>query len=412
MRKLLLALLIVAFAAAAFAQELKISGEAKSGIYWEQVQKEGKAVEANEDRLKLHSTDEAGEHEGRFRLNLDYDNGNNGGMKAQINWERWKNTGSDQPLWEYAFGYGNFFEDQLTVAVGKLGASPWGTGEPDLWKELEQYYNGGGMRIEWKPAFVPGHLNIGFVLSWFNEGTDSTRTASFVDLLQESVLGLSYANDVFMIRLAYRLDSTYDSPTKVNGVEIDKLYGEGEGDEFLYRLEEYKLNELVPGMSFRAVGYYMGLVSTAPKFYKNWVYFRFDPPELFGLDTPFTAQIRLGYDYVDFYDEKEKETELRYTPTRNVFHVTPSFYWHFFHKLVSIGAYFTYQQDLGSDKIWPGSPYESIEVEPKLQLNFGSSYIAFAYNWKKQYVLPYSERGTKDPIKQTQFINLRFCVYY
>jgi len=408
MRKLTSVLLILAlttvFAALTFAQELKVSGEAKSGIYWQQVQKEGKAIEANEDALKLHNTEDAGPYHGRFRLNLDYDNGDNRGMKAQINWENWGNN--QQPLWSYAFGYGNFFEDQMTVAVGKLGASPWGTGEPDMWKELEQYHSGGGMRIEWKPAFVPGSLNVGFVLSWFNEGTSTTRTASFVDLLQESVVGIAYANDLFALRLGYRLDSTYDSK------ENAKLNGDGEGDEFLYRLEEYKLNELVPGMSVWAVGYYMGLVSTASQYYKNWLFFQYDPPELGSLETPFTFRLRLGYDYVDFYDDEEKEDALKYTPTRNVFHVTPSFYWHFFHKLVSIGALFSYQQDLGADKIWPGSPYESIQVEPKLQLNFASSYIAIAYNWKKQYVLPYTERGTKDPVKQTQFINLRFCIYY
>ena len=439
MKKLTSVLLITAFAVffsiAAFAQEgepsLKLSGETKTGIFWVQQQDQGKEPEktpGGKQPVRLHSTDDAGEDQGRFRLNLDYDNGKNFGMKARIQWENWKNTDSDQPLWQYAFGYGNFFEDQLTVAVGKLGASPWGITGPDIWTELEQYKYGGGMRIEWKPAFVSvGRLNAGFVLNWFDADTVGSRTASFIDILRESVLGASYVHDAFAIRLAYRLDSEFDlepatyetDPLDTSKKRIKDDDTSPRGDELTYQLEERLLNELLPGMKIYAIGWYRGLFAKDPKFanFINWVYAEYDPPELFDLDTPFTAQIRLGFDYIG-YDYDGAYAETKYQPgfikgPRGEFHVSPSFYWHFFNKLLSVGAMFSYRQDLGENKVWSGSPYQQIELEPKLQLNLISSYIALAFNWKREYIPgDYPERKSNDPTRQTQSINLRFCVYY
>jgi len=398
MKKIISVLIITAFTAAVFAQELNLSGEAKTGIYWEQVQEQGKPVEVNKDALRLHSKDDAGSNQGRFRLNLDYDSGKNFGMRARIDWENWSNTDSEQPKWKYAFGYGNFFENQMTLSVGKLGGSPWGTGGPEKWKELEQNNNGGGMRVEWKPSFIPeqyGRLNVGFVLNWLNSYDDSgmTRTASFTDLLRESVLGAAYTHNLFMFRFAYRLDSDLDIRSR--GTEI---YGR-EGDDFIYRIEEYILRQYLAGMQMWALGVYEGVFADDPVFYRfeNWIFAQYEPDDLFGLSTPFTAQVRFGYDYID---------------QRSEFHVKPSFYWNFFNKLLSVGAMFSYRQDFGN-KVWAGSPYQQIELEPKVQLNFTSSYIAFAYNWKQEYLsTDYPERGDKDPIKRTQYINLRFCIYY
>jgi len=399
MKKLICAALIIAFSAAAFAQELKLSGDAKTGVYWQQVQEEGKpvATDTNVPRLESHDGDPNGN---RFRLNLDYDNGKNFGMRGRIDWTNWQfSSGSadGQPKWKYAFGYGNLFDNQLTIAIGKLGGSPWGTGGPEKWKELEQNTNGGGMRVEWKPGFIPeeyGKLNAGFVLNYLNSYNEAqARDATFVDLLRESVIGVSYTHSLFMARFAYRLDSELDR--RIRGTE---QYGR-EGDDFIYRLEEYKLRDLLPGMQMSALGVYEGVFAEDPMFYKfeNWIFAQYDPPELFGLDTPFTALVRIGYDYID---------------ERSEFHVKPSFYWHFFNKLVSVGAMFSYRQDFGN-KIWAGSPYQQIELEPKIQLNFASSNIAFVYNWKKEYLgVDYPERGSKDPTKKTQYINLRFCINY
>jgi hypothetical protein len=408
MKKLICAAFAIIFAATAFAQELKISGEAKTGIDWREEQQEGKDPEELTDPIRLYSRDDAGSNQGRLRINMDFEGEKFLGFRARLDWENWSYDASNplnvQPKWKYAFGYVNFFDNQMTVAIGKLGGSPWSTGGPEMWKELEQNTNGGGMRVEWKPSFMPdrgwGRLNVGFVLNWMNSYTDdgSSRTAGLLELLQESVFGASYTHDWFMVRLAYRLDSELDRRERGSGI-----YGR-EGDDLIYRVEEYALRKLVPGMQVWALGWLEGVFAEDPYFYHfwNWLFIQYDPPELWELVTPFTAQVRLGYDQV------EKRSE---------FYVKPSFYWHFsigeYSKLISVGAMFSYRQDFGT-KMWEGSPYKEIEVEPKVQLNFTSSYIALVYNWKIEYMgsrwpeLPVD----KDPTKQTQFVNLRFCIYY
>jgi hypothetical protein len=367
-----------------FAQELKLSGEAKSGILWEQKQQQGKDPEAN---VTMNSKDDAGSGRGRFRLNMDYLNDNNFGFQMRMNWETWSDTA---PQFPYAFGYGNFFDDQLRISVGKLGGSPWGTGGPEMWKELEAS-SGGGMRTEWRPSFVPGNLNLGFVLSYFNsdrdQGWDIAKPLSLLNILRESVIGVSYSNDDFLIRLAYRFDDEFDATQ-----ENKNRGGMGE-DELLYRIEERVLSKILPGFQIWALGYWFGVTSEYPemKLFQNWLFFQYAPDQ-------FTAQVRVGYDYIE---------------SRSDFYVKPSFYWNFFNKLLSVGASFQYCQDFGDGKIYEGSPYRYIEVEPKVQLNFTSSYVAFAFNWRQEYIGTYPELPDgKDPIKQTQWMNLRFCIYF
>jgi hypothetical protein len=388
---LLTTVIAAAFAAqAAFADEpsIKFSGEAKTGIYWEQTQTEGKDAEAKVD---VKSKDDAGGGHGRFRLNIDYNNGNDFGMRMRLNWENWSFSNSNSPPeWTYAFGYGNFFENQMTVSVGKLGASPWGTGGPEMWKELETG-GAGGMRTEWKPAFVPGELNIGFVLNYFNadmdQGWPQGKPLSLFNILQESVIGASYSNDLFLIRAAYRFDNEYDAQqdNKVTG-------GKGE-DELVYRIEERVLSDYLPGFKIWALGhlYAISAQNDAITWYRNWLFVEYAPDQ-------FTAQLRFGYQSI---------------PSRSEFFVKPSFYYNLFDKLLSVGASFMYCQDFGT-KVYEGSPYQYIEVEPKIQLNFTSSYIAFAYNFRQEYVNPnYPElKPGKEPLKQTQWMNLRFCIYY
>jgi len=376
----------------AFSEGLSIDGEAKSGIFWQQEQQEGMDAKAKVD---LHSQDDAGSGRGRYRLNLEYDNGKNFGMKARIQWETWSDTA---PQWPYAFGYGNFFEDQLTLSVGKLGASPWGTGGPEMWKELEAS-SGGGMRTEWKPGFVPGDLNVGFVLSYFNsdrdQGWDPDKPLSLFNILRESVLGVSYSYEGYgLIRFAYRFDDEHDATQ-----ENKNRGGKGE-DELVYRIEEHVLNNYVPGLQAWALGYYFGVsgIWKDLRLLQNWLFVQYEPQELGSLQNPFTAQIRFGFDSI--YN-------------RSVLHIKPSFYWNFFGKLISVGASFWYGQDFGDGKIYEGSPYQYIEFEPKVQLNFASSYVAFAFNFRQEYLHPWSGLASgKDPLKQTQWLNLRFCIYF
>ena len=388
MKKIILVLLVAFSAGFVFPHELKLGGEAKTGILWEEAQDQGKPKHLS--KVRLNSKDDAGGNEGRFRLNLDYDNGNNIGFRARFQWQNW----TDDPEWSYAFGYGNFFNNQLTLAVGKLGASPWGTGGPEMWKELEvgRY---GGMRIEYKPAFIPeefGKFNVGFVLNYLDDPDEASvsRDATLADILQESVIGFSYTHNVFHIRFAYRLDSDLDSKQRMDGKK--------EGDKFIYRAEERVIKNYLPGFQVWALGYLMGVGAEEAQFYdfQNWLFTEYSPPKLGSLTTPFTAQIRFGYDYVE---------------NRQIVHIRPSFYWHFFDKLLSAGVSFWYGQDFGN-KVFPGSPYLYIELEPKIQVNFNSSYIAFVYNFRRQYLGDYPEARGLDPIRQSQYINLRFCIYF
>jgi hypothetical protein len=392
MKNILLTLLVAAIGAApAFSQEIKFGGEVKTGIFWKEFQTVGDPIDTN---TKLHSMDDAGGEgdQGRVRLNIDYDNGKGFGIRIRY---QQQNLTDANPQFPYAFGYGNFFDDQMTVAIGKLGGSPWGTGGPEEWKELETG-QGGGMRIEWKPSFIPesaGKLNAGFVLNYYNSSREAAQDAverqTLLNILQESVIGISYSHDLFLVRAAYRFDDPIDA--RERGVLEG---GDVEGGDMVYRVEEHILNNYVPGLKVWALGYLEGVTANKPDFqqFKNWLFAEYTP-------DLFTAQLRFGYDVIT---------------SRSRFHVKPSFYWNFFDKLLSVGASFWYAQDFGDTKIYKGSPFEFIELEPKVQINFSSSYIAFVYNWRQEYVSLTSapNRRGAEPIKQTQRMNLRFCIYY
>jgi len=390
LRVMLALVLGLALGATVFGQEIKFSGEAKTGIYWQQTQLEGGDVDAFVD---MKSTDDAGGDHGRFRLNIDYDNGNNFGARLRFNWETWRpSVLNAPPEWKYAFAYGNFFDNQLTVSVGKLGGSPWGTGGPEMWKELEDG-GAGGARVEWKPSFVPGQLNVGFVLNYFNsdmdQGWPQGKPLSLLNILNESIIGASYTHDLFLVRMAYRFDDEYDATQ-----ENKNRGGKGE-DEFIYRLEERVLKNYLPGFQVWAIGHLFGVTSEYDevKWFRNWVFVQYAPDQ-------FTAQLRFGLEYIT---------------SRSDFFVKPSFYYNLFDNLLSVGLSFTYCQDFGDGKLYEGSPYRYLEIEPKVQLNFTSnnSYIAFAYNFKQEYLHRWSGlKEGKDPLKQTQWMNLRFCIYY
>jgi len=256
-----------------------------------------------------------------------------------------------------------------------------------MWKELE-ISTLGGMRFEIKPKIVPG-LNVGFVLNYFDSNRDQVASGNdtIADFLMESVIGVSYTHDLFHARFAYRLDSDKDIRQSGGRSKTSQ-----EGGELVYRVEEHVLQNYLPGLSIWALGYYVGVGAEAADFvtFLNWLFVQYEPDN-------FTAQIRFGFDVRD---------------TRNVLHIKPSFYYKFFNNLLNVGASFWYGQDFGEGKIYEGSPYQFIELEPKIQLNFGSSYVAFAYNWRREYVheMDFHIEAGVEPIRQTQWMNLRFCM--
>ena len=375
--------LLAACSVLVFAQEIKIGGEVKSGILWEKTEDKQPGSE-NIERVRLHSKDDAGSSFGRFRLNADYTNaGGNMGIRTRLQWDVYNNN-QNAPEWPYAFGWGNFFNNQLTMSVGKLGASPWGTGGPEMWRELE-VSRFGGMRFEYKPSFVPGNLNVGFVLNWYDDVADGglNREPTLLDLLQESVVGLSYTHELFMIRFAYRFDSELDAGAARTG-------GDGqEGTKFIYRVEEYMLRRLLPDLSAWGLGELIGLGADDldSSFYtRNWFFVQYAPSD-------FTAQVRFG---------------LETTHNRSLVYAKPNFSYNLFNKLLVPSIMFGYAQDFGEAKIYPGSPFSYIEFEPKVQVNFApGAYVAFSYYYRMEYKFAKSP-----PEQQSQWMNLRFGLTY
>jgi len=383
-------LLLAVITASAFAQELTISGEAKGGVYWEKIQDRAGTENSLKEIVRLGSVDDAGSDYGRFRLNLDYLNASGIlGFKVRFNWDDYLKGNPNGPEWAYAFGFGNFFNDQLTLSLGKLGSSPWGTGGPEMWKELEIAPRG-GIRFEYKPAFIPsnaGKLNVGFVLNWVDdvdEAAQGGKEATLLDLLQETVVGVSYTHEYFMVRGAYRFDSKLDNAAGRSGQDI-----EVEGTKLVYRVEEYALRRLLPGLSIWALGNFQGLGSSNPEYcFKtvNWLFIQYAP-------QAFTAQIRLGLDAAD---------------NRTVFFTRPSFAYNLFDGLLVPSIIGAIAWDVGEFKVYADEPFSYIEFEPKLQVNFApGAYAAFSYYYRLEYKFP-----SFPPEQTKQYMNLRFGISF
>ena len=384
MKRIITSLLFAVFAMPVFAQDLgqfTFDGFVRTGFIWE---KKEKINQNAETKVRLGTLGDAGSGQGRIRMNFGYTN-KNAGIKGRLQWDNWQSE-QKAPQWPYLFGYINAFEDQFTLSVGKLGASPWGTGGPEKWKELESISEGsggGGVRVEYKPAFVPG-LNVGLVLNWYNGSLDrgTGRDVTLLDLLQESVFGLAYEHDYFLVHFEYRLDSEIDQ----RGGSTIQESGVKEGDDLIFRLEERILKNYVPGLQIWALGVYEGVGAEVKDFirFDNWLFAQYEQD--WG-----TAQIRLGYDVV---------------ATRSILHFKPSYYHNFFDKLITVGVFFYIANDFGEGRINKDAPYTEMQIEPKLQINFLNAYVAFTYNFKQTYAQP--QKNIPNPIERFQTMNLRF----
>jgi hypothetical protein len=353
-----------------FAEEgLAISGEIKTGLFWYEKQvgdgpatSEGYIHNSEDDSKSELLLNPPNKSQGRFRLNLQYERGIIG-MKTRFQQTEWRDT--SVPKWDYAFAYGNFIDNQLKVSIGKLGDSPWATGGPEMWKELDTRI---GIRFELLPGIIPG-LNIGFVLNDMNgQPTQGVSTQTIASTLQESVLGISYGNDYVLARVAYRLDSPDDWEA---------------GDEVIYRLEERIIQQHLTGFQIWANGYWQGLRTSKKEDIDgtNWLYVQYAPEW-------FTAQIRFGLDVVEKHQ---------------TFYVRPSFYYNLFDKLISIGVAFEYAQDFGDGKIYQDSKFLRWYVEPQIRVNLNeNAYISLLYQNRNQY----TEIGT-DALTKVQMVNLR-----
>jgi len=406
MKKIFLFLLVLALTDIAFSQDLDISGEIKTGLLWSRFEDGLNPQNSVNEPVGIGSKDDAGSGPGRFRINVNYFNSDiHIGFKFRLNWEKWEDssaTGQAVPGWPYAFGYGKFFDDQLTMSLGKLGASPWGTGGPEKWTELEALGSYGGIRFEYEPVFVPG-LNAGFVLNGFNGSLDTWgKPMTFIDILAETVIGVSYTHDLFHARAAFRFDS-----------EVDGGRGEGwvngkEGGELVYRLEERVIKNYLPGFRIWAMGYIKGIgtdqknIDAGVDYLStwNWLFIEY-APELF------LAQIRLGYD---------PATNLNTVYVKPVFYLFPMVLFKpEIGQLIKVGASFEYKKDFGKLNDHPDANFRFIEVKPLLQINLSpNAYAAFEYSFMRKWVQwtdSYKKSDTL-PLIQEQWINIRFGVTY
>jgi len=398
MRRTAVVLLAVLVAAGAvFAQEMTFSGELKTGFYMEQEQ-----IESQDPVAKggMANTDgDSGGYEGRIRMDFRFAY-QSIGLRVRFQVEPDGTTGSLRPIWNFAYAYGNLFDEQLTVSAGILGESPWGTGGPRLQSEPEtREYIGYsklsgepyiaseglmGVRFEYKPSFVPG-LNLGFVLNQPDQVTIDIQKQTFGDVLGESVIGVAYEHDYFAVRVGYRFDSEADAYS--NGTE--------EGGRLTYRLEERVLGTLIDGMQVWLNGDYYGIgggQKEIPKkiggenvivklgggeYFINWLYWLWDAENFIAkFDTCFAMYKSYKNDKLE-PDERQEYQSLEFLP---------AFYYKFFDNLLQAGLGLGFGMEFGTGRINKDSPYRYFCVEPLLRLNItGNAYVAAVYNYTDKY---------------------------
>lgn len=409
--KKLIAMLVMASCACsvAFSQEVKMSitGEVKTGLFWYSTESDdpnatggtfsdkGAFIHNTEDDNWQALKDMSGLRgsQGLYRLNFDIIKGNLG-AKFRFETTSWQSTSAGNTegaaYWGYAFLYGNFFNNQFRFSAGKLGDSPWGSGD-ELQVELD---NTMGMRFEYMPTYIPG-LDIGFVLNDWN--TPAKANAEFIDLLSETVLGLSYTHDYFHLRFAYRLDSKADE---------DSYYRPptDHGGQLVYRVEERIIQKYLPGFQIWATGYFEDIASGDKNQLTgtNWLYFQYDPDF-------FTAQVRFGYDVANL------EVMQQYGDrSRQFFSVKPSFFYKIFNNLLSAGLAFEYAKDFGSDpnKIVSQS-YLYWYIEPQLRVNLNeNTYLAFVYRYQDDYYKLDRNNNYVPFNSRTHWVNLRAVFFF
>jgi hypothetical protein len=363
MKKIFLTVCVIMLAAAmASADDIQMnfSGEVKTGLLWDKIEEPGSATI---NRTRLGNNDDAG-IPGRIRLDGELIK-NNVGFKMR--WETTNFQNNIAPAWAYVYAYGDFINEQLRLSGGRLGQSPWSSGGYEIWDELD---NRAGLRVEVKPNFLSG-LNVGFVLNQHNTNTSNTEV-TLLGILEESIVGVAYTHDFFEIRAAYRFDSDEDS-------HLDNM-GLSEGHDFIYRVEEKALRNVVEGLSIWANGKLIGIAAknTAIINYINWLYIQYNPGAL-------DVQLRTGIDagYEKWYFKLKPVISYGITD------------------FLRLGATFYYYKDFGEAAPAKDAPYKVLAFEPLVRVTFNNMYVDLAYQFGREYT-------AANRIKQTNWVNLRF----
>lgn len=394
MKKLITALLQAGLlagvfaAGSAFALDIELSGEIKTGLFIENRELNGKT----ESYSRIYNNDgDSGQDVGRIRVGLNLQS-ELFGLRTRFYQQEFKRkTSVNDPnakrvSVDFSYAYVNMLDSQLKVSAGLLGESPWATGGPELFREVEYTGSGSpimGIRTEWKPnfSFLRG-LNLGFVLNKQDDTMPSDAKEQFGDLFLESILGIAYEHDYFAFRFAYRFDRGIDSPAAIVN-----------GDRFVYRAEERILGKLLPGMAIWANGYCEGINAagkgsgrSTPGYIQNWFYARYDPEN-------FTIGLDVGY-------------RDGFVLNAQLLEVRPSFYYKLFNNLLSVGAMGGMEIGFNSGKSIQDAFYNFWFVEPQVRVNFNSNfYAAVVYRFVSG---AYStETSYKD--QKTHWVNIRIC---
>jgi len=366
-------LLLFSITGLAYSLELHMDGEVRTGVFWRREMNELNVVELEE--VRMHHNSDAGPGEGRFRLNMHLVH-QNLGVRLRFEQIRWPAHEPARFPIGYIFAYGDFLDNQLRVSVGNLGESPWAPHGPDIWRELDDQV---GIRVEITPNAVPG-LNFGFVLNEWNGMGYHRELETIQNFLMESVLGVSFSNDLFLARFAWRLDS-----------EMDVYNEHQEGHEFIYRLEARFLSNMVPGLNVFATGLWQAVIGSTfanPAVYNNFFNFEYRH-SLF--DSSLRFQLRLSEARSHLFDVR-----LGY-----FHHVLP---------FLRVGAYVYYATLFGENRELTTAPFLRVGVEPQIRAVFGNTQISLHYFHQRLFRT--GRIGEADVPQTNQWLNLRVQISF
>ena len=392
---------------------LSVSAEMKTGVFWD-----SRGVPA----ARIHHNDDAGTMQGRLRLGMRFQYENVG---VRVRFQQDGLMGSPPVVWDFAYAYGSFLNDQLRFSLGRLGESPWEWGgsvprwlwvphdpQPTIGAHRLRLDDLFGIRTEIRPAAVPG-LSVGFTLNeWDGSRWTPPFTAADVllqDFLMETTFGVAYENENIYARFSFRLDSEVDDMWCAY-----MLRRQQEGHSLMYRIEPRIVGNFVPHLSVWLNGWWRGIgagevdttrivegvdfghgyINTMMDF-RNWLYIEYAPPL-------FTAELRVGAQITGF--------------DSHVLSLRPSFFYNVL-PFLRLGSAFRYELNFGSraGELGRGRPFplgpaafnppeHFFAVEPQLRVHFGQTYIAFVYGFEG--------RIDDGNLTQRHWINLRTVVSF
>jgi hypothetical protein len=388
---LIAGLLLAAGSALALDDIVEISGEIKTGFFLEERELNGETF----PRSAIYNNDgDSGASGGRLRVGVALHT-KGLGLRTRFSQDNFSfrpsglndSTAKAIIAVDFAYVYANLFNSQLKISGGLLGESPWGSGGPELDRELE--YTGighpiPGIRIEWKPLGSLRGLNIGVVLNRQDDTMPDDAVETFGDLFLESILGIAWEHSHFAFSFAYRLDRGIDSPAAIVN-----------GEKLVYRIEERLLWRLLPGMSISANGYCEGIIAEGrgsgsgrgnPGFIQNWLYIHYDPES-------FSTGVNVGY--YDGFVNNEQKLEFR-----------PYFYYKLISNHLIAGLMGGMEIGYNNGKSIQDAFYNFWFIEPQVKVNVNHNfYFALVYRYTSGAYG--TETSSKD--QNTNWVNLRLC---